>query len=235
MMNVVRSLLFLFIFYPVGTALTIIAVIGSLFGQEAVIAGSRRWALWHRWCARYILGIAWADVTHIKSESALYVFKHESMFEAIETLALFDRPIVVMKEELLRLPIWGTAARKHGSIGVNRDAGAKAMRAMMVAAKAAKASGRPIILFPEGTRTPHGDSPALKAGLAGLYKLLGLPVIPVALDAGRLWPHGIVKTPGQVRMKIGDTIPPGLPREEIEARVHWAINALNDPVKTSRL
>jgi 1-acyl-sn-glycerol-3-phosphate acyltransferase len=234
-MNVLRSMLFVLVFYPVGTLLTALAVLESLFGQDAVIRGSRRWALWHRWCARMILGISWDGVNHIKAESALYVFKHESMFEAIETLALFDRPIVVMKEELLRLPIWGTAARKHGSIGVDREAGATAMRAMMVAAKRAKASGRPIILFPEGTRTPHGQSPPLKAGLAGLYKMLGLPVIPVAVDAGRIWPHGIVKTPGKVHLKIGETIPPGLPRQEVEARVHSAINALNCPSETTRL
>ncbi len=226
-MNAFRSALFLIVFYPIGTLLTAIAVGESLFGQDAVIRGSRRWALWHRWCARVILGISWNGVTHIKDEPALYVFKHESMFEAIETLALFDRPIVVMKEELLHIPIWGTASRKHGSIGVNREAGATAMRAMMAAAKVAKASGRPIILFPEGTRTPHGEAPELKAGLAGLYKMLGLPVIPVALDAGRIWPYGIIKTPGKVNMKIGTTIPPGLPRGEIEARVHAAINVLN--------
>jgi 1-acyl-sn-glycerol-3-phosphate acyltransferase len=229
MMDFARSVLFLVIFYPVGFVLTSIAVAQSLFGQDAVIQGSRRWALWHRWCARVILGISWDGVTRIDAEPALYVLKHESMFEAIETLALFDRPIVVMKDELLRLPIWGTAARKHGSIGVNRDAGATAMRAMIAAAKAAKASGRPIILFPEGTRTPHGEAPPLKAGLAGLYKMLGLPVIPVALDAGRIWPRGFVKSPGKVRLQIGETIPPGLPREEIEARVHRAINVLNTP------
>jgi 1-acyl-sn-glycerol-3-phosphate acyltransferase len=102
------------------------------------------------------------------------------------------------------------------------------MRRMIAAAKLAKASGRPIVLFPEGTRVPHGERPELKAGLAGLYKILGLPVIPVALDSGRVWPRSaFVKRSGVVRMKVGEPIPPGLPREEIEPRVHAAINALN--------
>ncbi len=75
---------------------------------------------------------------------------------------------------------------------------------------------------------PHGERPELKSGMAGLYKLLGLPVIPVALDSGLYSPKGsFVKRAGMVRMKVGEAIPPGLPRAEIEARVFAAINALN--------
>ncbi len=226
-MPVIRSLLYTIICYPVSAGLSAVAMIEALLGQEQVIRGSRRWALWHRWCARTILGIEWQIEGTLDQGQALYVLKHESMFEAIETLALFDRPIVVMKQELLNLPVWGFASARHGSIGVDRDAGPAAMRAMIAAAKRAKGSGRPIVLFPEGTRVTHGQRPPLKAGLAGLYKILGLKVIPVALDAGRVWPKGFVKGKGTVRMKVGEPIPPGLPREEIEARVHAAINALN--------
>jgi 1-acyl-sn-glycerol-3-phosphate acyltransferase len=226
-MSMMRSILYHIICYPVSLLLSIVAMAEACFGQDHVIRGSRRWALWHRWCARTILGIYWQIDGSLDQGQALYVLKHESMFEAIETLALFERPIVVMKQELLDLPVWGFASIRHGSIGVNRDAGSAAMRAMIAAAKAAKASGRPIILFPEGTRVLHGESPPLKAGLAGLYKILGLPVIPVALDAGRVWPKGWIKGSGVVRMKVGEPIPAGLPREEIEARVHRAINALN--------
>jgi 1-acyl-sn-glycerol-3-phosphate acyltransferase len=229
-MRFVRNILFLLIFHSVGAVLVAIAVIASWFGQGGVIWGSRNWALWHRWCARVILGVRVQIEGTLNQGQALYVFKHESMFETIETLALFERPVVVMKQELLDMFLWGTAARKHGSIGVDRDAGAKAMRTMLTAARAAKASGRPIVLFPEGTRVPPGESPPLKAGLAGLYKILGLPVVPVALDAGKVWPHGFIKSPGIVRLRIGETIPPGLSRDEIETRVHRAINALNPPL-----
>jgi 1-acyl-sn-glycerol-3-phosphate acyltransferase len=223
-----RSVLFALICYPISALISITAMVSACFGQETAVFMSRRWALWHRWCAKHLLGISWQIKGRLDGTQALYVFKHESMFEAIETLALFERPIVVMKQELLDLPVWGFASKVHGSIGVNRDAGASAMRAMIAAAKKAKATGRPIILFPEGTRVPHGDRPALKAGMAGLYKILNLPVIPVALDAGRVWTKGFVKKPGRIRMKVSDPIPAGLPREQIEARVHQAINLLND-------
>ena len=82
------------------------------------------------------------------------------------------------------------------------------------------------MIFPEGTRVPPGETPPLRSGFAGLYRALGLPVVPVAVDSGKLWGRGLVKRSGTVRFVVGETIPPGLNRDEIEARVHAAINAL---------
>jgi 1-acyl-sn-glycerol-3-phosphate acyltransferase len=112
-------------------------------------------------------------------------------------------------------------------IGVDRDAGASALRVMMAEAKAAVAGGRPVIIFPEGTRVPFGEAPQLQPGFAGLYRALGLPVVPVAHDVGRLWGRSFLKRPGTVHFKVGETIPAGLKRDEVERRVHSAINALN--------
>ena len=90
------------------------------------------------------------------------------------------------------------------------------------------AAGRPILIFPEGTRVPPGHQPPLQPGFAGLYRSLRLPVVPVALDSGRLWPpHSFVKQPGIVTARFGEPIPAGLPRAEIEAAVHAAINQLD--------
>jgi 1-acyl-sn-glycerol-3-phosphate acyltransferase len=98
---------------------------------------------------------------------------------------------------------------------------------MMRAAETAIAEGRPIAIFPEGTRVPLGEQPPLQPGFAGLYRALKLPVVPVAVDSGRLWPKGrLVKHAGIVTMRFLDPIPPGLPRAEIETRVHAAINVL---------
>jgi 1-acyl-sn-glycerol-3-phosphate acyltransferase len=88
------------------------------------------------------------------------------------------------------------------------------------------AEGRVLAIFPEGTRVPHGTRPALQSGFAGLYKLLGLPVVPVAVDSGYCY-HRRWKRRGTITIRVGDPIPAGLPREEIEARVVAAINALN--------
>jgi 1-acyl-sn-glycerol-3-phosphate acyltransferase len=111
---------------------------------------------------------------------------------------------------------------------VEREAGAKALRAMFAVAKDYAGSGRPLAIFPEGTRVPPGSTPPLRAGFAGLYKVLGLPVVPVAVDSGRLYQRRW-KRPGTITYRFAEPIPAGLPREAIETRVAAAIRALAAP------
>jgi hypothetical protein len=73
------------------------------------------------------------------------------------------------------------------------------------------------VIFPEGTRVPHGERRALQAGFAGLYKMLGLPVVPVAVNSGPLY-HRRLKRGGTITYNFGETIPPGLPRDEVVRR-----------------
>ena len=131
-----------------------------------------------------------------------------------------------MKRELADMPLFGWMTRRYGSIPVDREAGAKALRAMVADGRRAVAEKRSVVIFPEGTRVTPGQTPPLRPGFAGLYRALGLPVVPVAVDSGRLWGRGLVKDSGTVRFRVGETIPAGLPRDEIQARVHAAINVL---------
>ena len=204
--------------------LSVIAV--SPFGDGPVQRVVHAWSQFHHRLVRNVLGIRIEWDGAIPDGPYLIAVKHQSMMEAVDTLHFADTPVVVMKRELTTIPLFGWVTRRYGVIGVDRDAGAAALRVMMKEAKAAIAGGRPVIIFPEGTRVPYGAAPALQAGFAGLYRALGLPVVPVAHDVGRLWHKGFVKKRGTVHFKVGETIPPGLKRDEVEARVHAAINAL---------
>lgn len=226
-MQLVRSGLFALIFYA-GTLLYVVAgITASVVGIRAVRAVVHRWADFHHSLVRAVLGIRTEVHGALAPGPLLIAAKHESMFETIEILRVASTPVIVLKRELAYMPLFGWLTRRYGVIPVEREAGAKALREMLAGGKEAIAEGRPIVIFPEGTRVPHGEAPELRAGFTGLYRALGLPVVPVALDSGRLWTRGLLKRRGTIRIQIGEAIPPGLKRAEIEARVHAGINALN--------
>ena len=141
-------------------------------------------------------------------------------------MRLTNFPVIVMKKELADIPVFGSLTRRYGVIPVERSAGAKALRALVEEGKKAAATGRSVIIYPEGTRVRVGETPELRSGFAALYRAVGLPVVPVAVDSGRLWGRKFVHRSGTVTFKIGETVPAGLKREEVDRRVHAAINRL---------
>jgi 1-acyl-sn-glycerol-3-phosphate acyltransferase len=221
-----RSFVFYVLFYG-GSALLVLASVLAIIAQRRwlrpVVA---RWGHWHLWCTRNLLGIEVVLDGELPQGPVLIAVKHEAYFEAIDTPRLFTFPAVFAKQELFRIPGWGYSALVYGLIPVSREEGAKTLRAMLALAKQRVEEGRPLVIFPEGTRVPHGQRPPMQAGFAGLYKLLRLPVVPIAVDSGRLY-HHVIKRPGRITYKVGETVPAGLPRDEVEARVHAAINILN--------
>jgi 1-acyl-sn-glycerol-3-phosphate acyltransferase len=230
-MAALRSALFMLLFYGTTSFAVLVALVAMMIGPGPLRAVVRWWLGFHRWCAAVLLGITTRIEGPVPHGACLVAAKHQSMFETLELARLLDGPAVVLKRELADLPLWGAAARKWGVIPVDRSGGSAALRRMMKAAEATIAAGRSILIFPEGTRVSPGEQPPLQPGFAGLYRALGMPVVPVALDSGRLWPRrGFVKRPGIVTFRFGEPIPKGMKRDEIEAQVHAAINALEQPL-----
>lgn len=226
-MALLRTLLFTLVFYAGTVPIVLGTLLFSLFAEEARFIIPRAWGQWFLFTTRTLLGINLRIEGALPTAPALIAIKHQSAFETIALLALFDRPATVMKAELQKIPFWGWAAARQGAIFVDRDGSSASLRAMMKAAQRAVAARRAIVIFPEGTRVPLGEAPPLAAGFAGLYKISRYPVVPIALDTGHLWTKAFIKQPGTVTWRIGETIPAGLARDAIEARVHAAINALN--------
>jgi 1-acyl-sn-glycerol-3-phosphate acyltransferase len=228
-----RSVLFAAIFYPATVLWVLAGMVASLFGPGPTLKVVLSWVELHHWLTGNVLGIRPRVEGVLPQGAYLFAVKHQSMYETLEMVRLTRLPAIVMKKELADIPLFGFLTRQYGVIPVERSAGARALRAMVAAGKQAIAAGRPVIIFPEGTRVRPGESPPLRPGFAGLYRALGLPVVPVAIDSGRLWGRGFIHRSGTVTFKVGGTIPPGLKRDEAEARVYAAINALQSAPEAS--
>jgi 1-acyl-sn-glycerol-3-phosphate acyltransferase len=228
-----RTFLFRLVFYGLSAPIVLLVPLILPFGQRAMIRWAHLWTRTQRWAARTIIGVRSRVEGTRPSGQVLYAAKHQAMYETLELQLILDAPAMVLKQELARIPLWGAAARRYGAIAVDRDASAAALRRMVGEAAAVKATGRSILLYPEGTRVKPGEAPPLRSGFAGLYKALGLPVVPIALDSGLHLPRGASAVPGDVTVRLGDPIPPGLPRREVEARVWEAINALEPASRLS--
>ena len=225
-----RAILFAIVFYGLSVPVVLAVPLSALFGREALRRYANGWAGSMGWAARTILGIDRRIEGTMPAGPVLFAAKHESLYEAIELTRMLGSPATVMKRELADIPIWGWAARRYGIIVIDRSANAAALRSMMRDARAALAEGRSVLIFPEGTRVAPGEAPPLLSGFAGLYRILGLPVVPIAVNSGQVWPRKGAQRPGIITFRFGEPIPPDLPRREAEARVHAAINALQSSV-----
>jgi len=225
-MAVLRSLVYAAIFYPMTLLWVIAGLTFALFSRRLTLAVVLSWVEINHWLVTKVLDIQ----IHVKGEvptgAHLIAVKHQSMLETMEMVRITNLPVIVIKKELADLPLFGAMTRRYGVIPVERTAGAKALRSLVADGQAAVATGRDIIIYPEGTRVRVGQTPELRSGFAALYRALGLPVVPVAVDSGVLWGRGLIHRSGTVTIKVGETIPVGLKRAELEQRVHAAINAL---------
>lgn len=225
-MLLLRNWAFAAVFYGLSVPIVLGTPIVALFGAPALRRYTHGWVAVHRIAARWLLGI------RIRVEGApppapvLFACKHQSLFETFELTHMLQGPSIVMKQELASIPVWGWAAQRYGHIVIDRAGAAKALRGMLAAGEKARAEGRSVVIFPEGTRVPPGEQPPLQPGFAGLYRALGLPVVPIAVDSGVTYRRRGLKRPGTITFRFGDPIPPGLSRKEIEPLVHAAINAL---------
>ncbi len=164
---------------------------------------------------------------HLGQSGALVAAEHRAAIDSLVWLALVRRPSYVMKQELRRIPLVGALLEPAGMIPIDRAGGAPALRAMLRAGRAAMASGRTLVIFPEGTRVACTGDAALQGGIVALSGHGAIPVVPVSTDSGRAWGTGFLlrtdkaagRGPVAIRIAIGPPIGRGIrdPRPSIEA------------------
>ncbi len=229
----VRSLLFVLVFYLWSAVL----VIGCL----PLTLGPRRWTLgafrfWTRGIIvqlRVICGIKveLRGREYMPKGRAIVAAKHQCMFDVFAQFAWLDDSCFVMRKELMRIPFFNIYAWKAGTLVVDRDGGAKALRDMLAEARLRLKDPRQLVIFPEATRGEPGSTGGYHPGVAGLSRDLELPTCPVATNSGVHWPaHGFLRRPGTIVFEYLPPIPTGLKRAEfmrrLEADIETASNAL---------
>jgi 1-acyl-sn-glycerol-3-phosphate acyltransferase len=216
----------------------VIAIVGMpllLAPRRWVVGWARLWIVFVLWWLRVTVGITHRVVgrENLPAGPAIIASKHQSSWETLSFTLLFDDIAIVLKRELLFIPVVGWAMARAGNIAVARGEGSAALRGMLRQAKAAIADGRSIGIFPEGTRVAPGDERPYQIGIAALYRQLGVPAVPVALNSGLFWGRRKwVKRPGTITLEILPPIAPGLSREAFMAtlreRIEGATARLTD-------
>lgn len=229
------SLLFNVGMYAISTVLAIVGLPVLVLPRAAVIAWSRLWC-------RAVLG--WLAITcglrhrvigreHLPSGPYVLAIKHQSTWETLAASLEFRNCAFVLKRDLMWIPVVGWMMWRAGNIGIDRAAGAKALRAILRDTRRALDDDRPVVIFPEGTRTPPGSTRPYQPGVAALYSQLKVQVVPVALNSGLFWGRRtFLKRPGTITVRILPAIPPGLSRtafmEQLRERIEGASAELID-------
>jgi len=224
-----RSALFLLWFLLITTILSLLFLPVLALPRGATVWLARLWARATFFGLKAFTGIDW-EIRGRQPESAVLVAsKHMSMWDTLALYLTLNQPAIVLKRELLRIPFYGWFLAKAAAVPIDRSAGASALRKMSEAARAVLAQGRPILIFPEGTRKKPGAVPDYKPGVAGLYGQLSVECVPVALNSGVYW-TGFIKRPGIIVLEFLEPIPPGMKRDAfmtlLESRIETATAAL---------
>jgi len=228
-MAVLRSLLFNVFFFAWTLAIVVMGLPFLLLPHRFTY---RLGAFWVRVTLAVLGGLVGlrhrvVGLEHRLPGAAIYAVKHQSAWDTLVFALLLDEPAYVLKRELTYLPLFGWLLLRAGMIPVDRAGRASALRRMIGQAKQRTAAGRPLLIYPEGTRTAPGERRPYQPGVAALYGQLDLPVVPVALNSGLFWGRRqFVKRPGTITVEFLPAIPPGLPRRafmaELEKRLEGA-------------
>lgn len=232
-MTALRSLLFQAFFWTWSTLINLAYIPALLMPPRVTLNGQEIWARVSLWGLKWIAGTDYEvrGRENIPAGPVLIAAKHLSMWETLAMHLLVHHPATVMKRQLLMIPGYGWYSRSAKMIVIDREAGASAIRTMIGDAKARLAEGRPIVIFPEGTRRALGTPVDYKPGVAALYSMLDIPCVPMAHNSSLYWPRrGFQRLPGKIIVEFLPAIMPGLKRPafmaELEKRTEDAVARL---------
>jgi len=215
------------------------AILGLLYlplllaPPPAMRAAGAAWARSVLALARALAGIRWEvrGADRVPAGAAILAAKHQSAWDTLFFPAHFGHPALAAKRELRWIPFYGWYAWRAGMVWVDRAGRARALRDLVRGARRVLAEGRPLVVFPQGTRTRPGEAAPYQPGIAALYGATGVPVVPTALNSGLFWGRrAFLKRPGTIIVEFLEPMPAGLDRDafldELGRRIEAATRRL---------
>jgi 1-acyl-sn-glycerol-3-phosphate acyltransferase len=207
-----------FVAFLIWTVIASTIFLPLLLTQRTAFVAVRGWVNGIMFLARTIVGITSRveGLENVPSGPVIIAAQHQASFETYRMFTVLNQPIFILKRELISIPLIGWYMQRAGFINIDRSAGAGAMRKMLREAKAALDAGRQVIVFPEGTRVPTGESRPYQPGVAGLYSYCKVPVVPMALNSGYFWGKTrVLKMPGEIVFKFLPPLPGDLDKDTV--------------------
>ena len=211
----IRKFLFLFFFFLGIISISLLFLPALLMPSKFVLFGGKLMGYWSGICLRIFLStqiIIKGKQNIIKNEKFFIASSHQSMFETFYLQTIFNSPIFILKNELLKIPIFGWYLKKIGSISVNRNKITKDNLGFLEKIKySSQNSKRPILIFPQATRVLPDDRVPFKKGVGRIYKELGIKCQPIAINSGRVWQKKNILIPNKsITISILNPINPGI-------------------------
>ncbi|MBF0370705.1 MAG: 1-acyl-sn-glycerol-3-phosphate acyltransferase [Magnetococcales bacterium] len=206
----VRSSLFFFLFVvgiiSYATAIMVVWPVTSVATRQGM---ARSWSRFNRRLLELTCGLGdrVMGLEHLPEPPFILLSKHQSAWETVIFAAIFPPLVLVLKKSLLNIPFFGWALKATDQIAIDRSRGVEAMRKMQQAGQDHFDQGVSVLIFPEGTRTAPGSVGKYNAGGISLALSSGLPIVPIAHNAGRFWGRrSFLKHPGEIQVRIGQPI-----------------------------
>ena len=232
----IRKFLFLFFFFVGIIFISIIFLPALLMPSKIVLFGGKLMGYWSGICVKIFLStkiIIKGKENIIKNEKFFIASSHQSMFETFYLQTIFNSPIFILKNELLKIPIFGWYLKKIGSVSINRNKITKDNLGFIEKIKKSiQNSNRPILIFPQATRVLPEDRIPFKKGVGRIYKELGIKCQPLAINSGRVWQkNNILKSNKCITISILNPINPGMEPNNfvniIEKKIYSELDIIN--------
>ena len=232
----IRNILFSFFFFLGIILICIIYIPALVLPKFVVLSGGKMMGHWSAICLRIFLStkiIIKGKENLIKNESFFIAASHQSMFETFFLQTIFNSPIFILKKELLKIPLFGLYLKKIGSISIDRDKTTKENLKFFDKIKQSISKyNRPLIIFPQGTRSLPEERPPFKKGAGRIYEELKIKCQPVAINSGNVWPkNGKMSSNKYITISILQPIDYGMDKDsfikKLQNNIYSELDNLN--------